>query len=197
MRKMAILFWLVLPIVAMAYHKGPGQKRLQWDEAADLIQAAEQHAAAEQWVDAVQNYEKALLLLDDSRRHLAWNVRLERARCQMFAKQLPLAHQDLQILAEEVQADPSASGELLARTRDALANSRYYMTWLMRLEGEPKSVWEPEIEAARQTYRLLAEESMSAGQVNNTKRYREDLEATIRLARMDLSDLQGLPIPNQ
>ena len=46
---------------------------------------------------------------------------------------------------------------LLADARGALANAQYYTTWLMRLEGLPREEWQPEIEASRQNYKLLAE----------------------------------------
>jgi hypothetical protein len=62
------------------------------------------------------------------------------------------------------------------------------------LEGEPPDVWEPEIEGARQNYRLLAEQ---AGDSAAAMSYQEDLEAAVRLARMDLSELQGLNLPRQ
>jgi len=71
------------------------------------------------------------------------------------------------------------------------------MTWLMRLEGLDATKWEPEIESARQNYRLLAETSDTTGKVTEAKKHQENLEAAIRLARLDLSDLQGLPLPNQ
>jgi hypothetical protein len=71
------------------------------------------------------------------------------------------------------------------------------MTWLMRLEGQPRERWEREIEASRQTYRLLAEQSERCGNVEAAKKNREDLESAIRLARLDLGELQGLPLPSQ
>ena len=84
--------------------------------------------------------------------------------------------------------------KLLTEARSTLANSQYYMTWLMRLEGYGQEVWEPEIEAARQTYKLLAEQ---AADPKERQRHQEDLEAAVRLARMDLGELQGLPLPSQ
>src|SRR5262249_43225614 len=110
---------------------------------------------------------------------------------------LPGAHEDLKGLVEELKEDPNAEAQVLAEARTALAGSQYYMTWLMRLEGQPREVWEPEIEAARQTYRLLAEQSAAKGDSGNAKKHQEDLESAIRLARMDLSELQGLPLPSQ
>jgi hypothetical protein len=78
-----------------------------------------------------------------------------------------------------------------------MANSQYYITWLMRLEGHTQEVWEPEIETARQTYKLLAEQAQAKGDTTAVKKHTEDLEAAIRLARMDLGELQGLPLPSQ
>jgi hypothetical protein len=59
----------------------------------------------------------------------------------------------------------------------------------MRLVGLSADEWEPEIERARQTYRLLTEQAESAGNQIAVKRYREDLESAIRLARLDVGEL--------
>ena len=64
----------------------------------------------------------------------------------------------------------------------------------MRLEGVSRAEWEPEIEAARQHYALLEN---GAGSVADKGRYQYDLASAIRLARMDLTELQGLPLPSQ
>ncbi|MEZ5325083.1 MAG: hypothetical protein R3F19_08460 [Verrucomicrobiales bacterium] len=124
-------------------------------------------------------------------------VRLAKANAQMLAHQLPDAHQDLGVLVEEMTEDQSADPQVLQEARSAHANSQYYLTWLMRLEGVGKETWGPEIEAARQTYRLLAEDAVKSGDAAFGKKVSEDLESTIRLARMDLGELQGLPLPNQ
>jgi hypothetical protein len=71
------------------------------------------------------------------------------------------------------------------------------MTWLMRLEGQSPVVWEPEIEAARQTYKMLAERADRKGDSKTAQTHRDDLEAAIRLARMDLAELQALPLKSQ
>jgi hypothetical protein len=97
---------------------------------------------------------------------------------------------------DELQEDPGADPAVLAEARSTLANAQYYMTWLMRLEGEPRDVWEPEIEAARQNYRLLAEQADRQGNSQRARKCQEDLEAAVRLARMDLGELQGLPLPS-
>jgi hypothetical protein len=115
----------------------------------------------------------------------------------MLVEQLPVAHEELKGLVDDLTADPTADPKLLAEAQSALANSQYYLTWLMRLEGKPPEEWEPEIESARQTWRRLAEQAAADGQETEAQRCREDLEAAIRLARMDLKELQGLPLPSQ
>ena len=79
---------------------------------------------------------------------------------------------------------------VVERVQEKLADAKYYMTWRMRLEGLPQEEWEPEIESARQHFRLLAEKGSASNE-----RYQEKLESSIRLARMDLTELQGQPLP--
>ena len=197
MRKFILLTWLMLPVMAGAYHYGPGQERLLLDDVAGVLAEADALAAAELWHDAEQKYEEALKLLPANKVHEQRRIRLERAKAQMFVSKLPVAHKDLQGLVDEMKEDKEADAKLLAEARAALANSQYYMTWLMRLEGQPRERWEPEIEASRQTFRLLAEQSEKTGDRKASKKNREDLESSIRLARMALTDLQGLLLPSQ
>ena len=114
-----------------------------------------------------------------------------------MASELPAASQDLKSLVDEMVEDPQADPNMLAEARSALANSQYYRTWLMRLEGQPKEAWEPEIESARQIYKMLVAEADKSFDQESRKKNQEDLESAIRLARMDLKDLQGLPLPSQ
>ena len=199
MRKIAILVWCLLPIAALAYHLGPGQQQMVLDNAGDALAQAEKYAADEEWSKAVVAYDLALNNLAAEDADASRRIRLEKAKAQMLAAQLPAASTDLKSLVDEMVAetgDPQSTVDekVLAEARSALANSQYYRTWLMRLEGLPKEVWEPEIESARQTYKLLAESAVDDA---TEQQYKEDLESTIRLARMDLSDLQGLPLPSQ
>ena len=197
MRAFLIVVRLMIPVLVGAYHYGPGQERLRLDDAAGFVAQAQCHAAAEQWAEAEAAYEAALKLLPAERLTESRRLRLERAKAQMLAKKLPAANQELQNLVAELRDDPAADAKVLAEARSALANSQYYLTWLMRLEGLAKEAWEPEIEASRQTYRLLAEQSESAGDAKTAKKHRDDLESAVRLARMDLTELQGLPLPSQ
>lgn len=197
MRKILFLVWILLPVPVVAYHLGPGQDRITLDDVSILLSVADANAANQKWAEAVDSYNLALTLLPKEKVAENRLIRLERAKAQMWVKQLPQAHKDLKSLVDEMQDDKNADPKVLTSARAALANSQYYMTWLMRLEGQPKEEWQPEIEAARQTFRLLAETAKKKGDAKAVKKNKEDLESSIRLARMNLTDLQGLPLPSQ
>ena len=197
MRKFALAIWLMLPILVGAYHYGPGQEKLKLDQTSSLLSQADSFAQQENWREAVTTYESALALLPKGHDDVRQRVRLERAKAMMLCAKLPAANSELTMLVDELQQKKNVDAKVLDETRAALANSQYYRTWLMRLEGLPRSEWEPEIDAARQTYKMLASQSDVAGQSENTKRHQQDLESVIKLARMDLSDLQGIPLPSQ
>jgi hypothetical protein len=197
MRKGLLAVWVLLPVGAWAYHEGPGQDALALDDAAALLEKAHAAALEGDWAVAVESYGEALASLPAERQAELRRIRLERAKAQMLAHQLPAAHADLAALVSELQGDRNADVGVLAAARDALAQAQYYMTWLMRLEGRPREDWEPEIDGARQLYALLAEQAEAAGDEQAAARARADLESAVRLARMELKDLQGLPIPSQ
>jgi hypothetical protein len=198
LRILLLTGWLVLPAVGFFWHvSAGGHEQRTLDVVAGHIAAAEQAVAKEDYAAAVTAYEAALRELPKSRVAEGRKLRLEKAKAQMLARQLPEAHADLKGLVDELTADPAADPKLLAEARSTLANSQYYITWLMRLEGMSPGEWEPEIEAARQAYKLLAEDAEKRGDAPAAKKHREDLESAIRLARMDLGELQGLPLPSQ
>jgi hypothetical protein len=197
MRTFLLVAWLMVPVIVGAWHYGPGQEHMLLDDVASVLKQADQYVAQQEWAEAVDRYDEALRMLPAENTRESRRIRLERAKAQMFARKLPEANADLKILVDELKEDEGAHPRLLAEARDALANSQYYMTWLLRLEGQPRDLWEPEIEASRQTYRLLAEHADAKGDAESAKKHREDLESAIRLARMDLSELQGLPLPSQ
>jgi hypothetical protein len=202
---------MLLPVIAGAYHWGPGQERLRDDR----IEAAIEHAklaalvarttgalkgdaaAKSLWSDADAAYGEALDLVGDKHADVARALRLERDKAQMLCSKLPDARHDLEQLVDDLQADPNTDPALLNDARGSLANAQYYTTWLMRLEGAPREEWEPEIEASRQNYKLLAEQSEHSATPEATKKIAEDLEAAVRLERMNISELQGLPLPSQ
>lgn len=197
MKKSLLAAWLILPIGAWAYHEGPGQDRMALDDVDALLEDA--HDAVQQgvWGEAVGLYEEALGLLPGDRIAEGRRIRLELCKARMNASGLPVARADLEEMVGDLSGDPDADPELLAEARSALANAQYYMTWLMRLEGLTRERWEPEIEAARQTFALLAEQAEEQGDEKLAMERREDLESAVHLLRMDLQELQGLPLPGQ
>ncbi len=211
MRKPLFMLWSLLPLIGLGYHFGPGQDALRHDRAAAAIVRAEiaasqaravaandgDAAAKANWAEAEDAYSEAIAALGKDKTAEVRALRLERSKAQMFLGKLPEVRRDLEALVGEVAADPSADPRLLSGARDALANAHYYVTWLMRLEGLQREVWEPEIEASRQTYRLLAEDAERRGDLASAKTAQENLESAVRLARMELKDLQGLPLPSQ
>ena len=190
--------WLLLGVAgAVAHYFGPGVDRQKLDVAARHIRAAEIAAVAQDYNKAIEEYDAALKALPGGRTAEARKIRLEKAKAQMLARQLPDAHAELRTLVDELTAEPNADPQALAEAKSTYANSQYYMTWLMRLEGLARDQWEPEIEAARQAYKMLAEEAEKRGDTAAAKKHGEDLEAAIRMERMELSELQGLPLPSQ
>ncbi len=197
MRVLMLVLWLLIPVGAFAYHLGPGQSDMKRDQAALLLADADAFASAKKWSEAEPLFKAALELLPDDAIETNRAVRLELAKCQLLNKGLPQANEDLKVLVDELEQDPNANPELLADTRMALANSQYYITWLMRLEGRPESDWKPEITSSQQIYRLLAEESTENADEEMISIRKEDLESAVKLARMDIGELQGLPLPSQ
>jgi tetratricopeptide (TPR) repeat protein len=198
MRKILLVGWLVLPVGAWAYHEGPGQDRVAL-EATDGVMAAAHLAASDgDWKLAIREYEAALESLpkdpDAYDARIAQRLQIELNKARMQSQGLIEARDELATLVEQMQAEDGADPELLRDARQALARAQFYKTWLMRLEGLDRKVWEPEIEAARQNWRLLAEQAVSESE---KALHQEDLEAAVRLARMEMEDLQGLPLPSE
>jgi hypothetical protein len=155
------------------------------------IAAARALEVSENWQGAFDAWTAALAALPPEKSGPRHQVRLAQARARMFTGELPEAIQDLETLLTDSQ---SAGGDaaLAREVRATLAGAQYYAGWLMRLESAPADEWLLPVESARQHFRLLAEQAPSGEQA---AAFEKNLEATIRLARMDLSELEGLPLP--
>src|SRR5207253_113809 len=128
MRMLVLLGWLMVPVLFGAYHYGPGQEKLRLDDVAGVLAEADRLAAGRQWEAAVSRYEAALTMLPEGRADDARRIRLQRAKVQMFAHQLPEANAALRELVDQMQDDKSANPKLRDEAREALANAQYYMT---------------------------------------------------------------------
>src|SRR5262245_52936335 len=135
MRTLVLLGWLMVPVLFGAYHYGPGQEKLRLDDASGVLAEADRLAAGEQWEAAAAKYQEALTMLPEGRVDDARRIRLRRAQVQIFARQLPEANAELRELVDQLQDDKTADPKVRDLAREALANTQYYMTWLMRLEG--------------------------------------------------------------
>lgn len=197
MRRFMLLAWMLLLPLGGLYHLVAGPHHREMDTIGNSLAQARQFTLADRWDDAVVEFESALEAIPEDLPREARGVRLELAQAKMNASKLPEAHAELKALLDELLADETSDKRQELEVRESLANSQFYMTWLMRLEGLPAESWEPEIESARQNYRLLAEKAEAAGRAAAAKSQKENVEASIRLARLDLTDLQGLPLPNQ
>lgn len=197
MRNILLVGWLMLPIGAWAYHEGPGQDLLALEDADAVIQEAQEAVAAGEHELAVTLYTDALARLpkdvDERDERLVQRLQIELNKARMQSSGLPTARDELETLVEQLQEGDDADPAILRDARQALAQAQFYTTWLMRLEGLDRTRWEPEIEAARQNWRLLAEQARGDEKV----RHQEDLEAAVRLARLEMEDLQGLPLPSE
>jgi hypothetical protein len=197
MKILILTLWCLVPIGLLAYHYGPGKQGLSLDSTSELLEEARAHTTSGNPVKTIAALERALVALPKDRTHEAREIRLEIAKARMTNAGLPEAREELAALVEEINADPQAPATLRDDALASLASARFYMTYLMKLEGLPDSEWEPEIEAARQERKLLVQRATQAGNTAAATRHADDLESAIRLARMEPEELYGLAIPKQ
>lgn len=186
--------WLATPVVWASWHFGPGQDYQKRDRADAALVLAKQSVAGGNFEAALKHFDEALTALPAADRVQAQRIRLARCQALLEGGGLPQAHDQLISLVEDLDSDREADREVVNGARESLAKAKYYLTWLMRLEGFTRDVWEPEIESARQHFRLLAESGASGDAI---RRYQQGLESAIRLGRMELTELQGLPLPSE
>ena len=192
MRKFLAVLWLMIPIALVAYHFGPGQVKLARDRASRHIATARAAESRDDWRAAEAAYREALASLPEIDVDARLATRLAHAKTRPYLGQLPEAMADVESILDDALRD-SRDGALQEEIRAAAGQMHYHVAWLMRLEGAEPEEWTEETEAARQHFRLLSEKSNHGDREGHQK----NLEATIRLARMDLSELKGLPLPKE
>jgi hypothetical protein len=197
MRILLIIAWLFVGLGAVIYHYGPGQEKLEMDRIDSVLELARSNVSLENYKEAIPLFDQVMGELPIEKQDLAYRVQLEKAKAQMQSAKLPEARVSLETLLTELRGSENPNQQLISETQNSLANAQYYRTWLMRLEGLPEEAWKPEIESARQHFTQINEQSVAAGDMEAATKAAEDLESAVRLARMDLQDLQGLPLPNQ
>ncbi len=197
MRIILVIAWLFVGLAGVIFHLGPGRDQAKLDRLDLILREAQHSVDTHQWATAVEKFDLALAEIPSDKAQQARQVILEKAKAQMMSKNLPLARQTLEQVLSDARKDPTSEPAFVAEIESTLASSQYYMTWLMRLEGLAKEAWLPEIESARQHYTQVAQIGKDLGDIELVRRGQEDVEASVRLARMDLNELQGLPLPSQ
>ena len=165
MRTLVLLGWLMVPVVFGRLSLRARARRscgsTTWRES---LAEADRLAAAEQWQAASTRYERGP----------GAAARGPGRRCPPHPAQTRQGPDVRPPVARGQRRAPGSgrpdAGRQDRPTRSSATRparpwptSQYYMTWLMRLEGLSADEWEPEIESARQTYRLLAEQAEAAG----------------------------------
>ena len=135
MKTAFFLTWLALPVGWLGWHYGPGQDSLKLD-ASD--RAAQQAMAADFTEDQLKAWDAAIAALPKSATAQARRLRLARCNALANGSQLPQARRELETFYSEMKDDPSAEAAVLEGAQEELAGAKYYMTWLMRLEGLPQ-----------------------------------------------------------
>jgi hypothetical protein len=169
---------------------------LSRDRAAKQIALAKAAEARDQWKLAEACYRQALQDLPTQDVDVRLAARLAHAKTRMYLGELPEAMADVESLLQDALRD-SDDLKLQNQIRTTAGSMHYWVAWLMRLEGAEKDEWTEQTECARQYFRMLAEDAVAGGDSSNADSHQKNLEATIRLARMDLSELKGLPLPKE
>jgi hypothetical protein len=194
MRKPWILLWCLVPVGAVAWHFGPGQRWLAADVAGEALQRAQAAEAAGDWESAAAGYGAALESLPVGNALTRERLQLAEARAAVRSGELVEGEDSLEKLLAELDVEGRSADAIGTAARHELASAGYYTAWLMRLEGATADEWKPEAERARQQFRLLAEQ-LKAIAGPEGRAAQENLEATIRLEQMDLSELIARPLP--
>ena len=156
MRIILATLWLLVPLGFAAYHYGPGQEQVKLDHTEVFLAQARSAVQDKNWNSAIESYQKALAKLPKENKETSMRIQLEIAKAKMQNSGLPEAREDLAELISQLNEDTTISSELKEETLSTLANARYYMTYLMKLEGLPAEEWEPEIRVRNGPYTTLA-----------------------------------------
>jgi hypothetical protein len=189
--------WAIVPVAVFALHMGTGQELMARDRAGSHLKAAIAAEEAEDYATAAEEYAAAKNELPEIAKAERARLALAEARARIYTDHLVEGESQLETLLTEQLALPDPDNKLINETRDALGTAAYFTAWQMRLEGAPADEWKPETEKARQQFRLLAETAQTSNDKELADAATKNDEQVIRLERMDLSELQGLPLPKK
>jgi tetratricopeptide (TPR) repeat protein len=194
-RNLAILAWL-LPVAGIGYyHFSKGASGVLMEKADRLQRQAVAREKAGAWGEAAKLYDEAAAIIPANKHKLEKAGVVGRAaRAKMRDGEIELALLDLKSALAELPPGPK-SDPLERDLRYSLAETEYYAAWILRLENQPRAKWFPHATCARQNLRFLAEDpGLPAAERTGHAR---DMEAVIRLTRLDIEELKKLPLPEQ
>ena len=196
MKKLTLFFWLLLPLPVVVWHYGPGQKWLARDQAHALIQGAQQRETEKKWGDAETLYREAMDKVRSTEPELKTRLDLALVRTRYRQGGAVEAIDGIDALISDAKFGQQPT-ELKQEARELAGRIHYHAAWVMRLEGAQKDLWMEEAELSRQNFRMLSEETLTAGQTNYSSLQQTNLESAVKLQRMGLVDLMAKPLPEE
>jgi hypothetical protein len=196
MKRLFLFFWLLLPLPVVVWHYGPGQKWFARDQAHTLIQRAQKFEAERKWAEAEPLYREAAgkVRNEDPKLKTLLDIALVRQRYRQGGAVESIDMIDSVISDAKFHQQPA---EIQREARELAGRIHYHAAWVMRLEGAQKDLWMEEAELSRQNFRLLSEETLSAGKAGYSQLQQTNLESSVRLQRMGLVDLMAKPLPEE
>ena len=101
-KKLLFTVWLLVPIVVLAFHYGPGQKGVAREEVASKIKTAQEAEAVQDWRSAMTAYEAAIAILPGDQKTVRFKLQHAHAHARMFSGELPEAIGELEGLLGEM-----------------------------------------------------------------------------------------------
>lgn len=196
MKRGLLLLWILIPLPVVVWHFGAGQEWMARDRAHALLTKAGQAEARQAWPEAEALYKEAADQVKGFEPTV--KTRLEIAMARTRYRQGGAV--DSIDLINRVISDanfPRQPEALQREARELAGRIHYYAAWVLRLEGAQRDLWMEEAELARQNFRMLSEQTLSAGLTNYSLLQQTNLEASVRLQRMSLTELMGRPLPEE
>ncbi|HIA27188.1 MAG TPA: hypothetical protein EYN79_03575 [Planctomycetes bacterium] len=189
--KLLWTIWAVIPVLLAIWWFGPGQELQARSRVASTVELAITASNEGDWQQAAELFGQAIVEAPiDSLESNRW-LRLRASHAEFMSGNTWNGIAGMEEVLDEIKdVDPDLARDARAR----IATAQYFATWKLRLEGAESAVWKPEAEKARQHFRLLAEGAEARG-ASESEDLKQNVESVIWLERMDLAELQALPLP--
>lgn len=189
MKKWLFLVWLLLPVVLVSYHFGPGQTALAYRQAQTHLTEARVLEQSGHYEEAIDAYQAALATLpaldaeDASSNVQRDQLRLAQVRLRFQLGRLAETLDSLNVLVDEVERQHEDRSPLANDVRDLLGRVHFQAMVALRLESAEEAVWKRHWELSRQNFRVLAERT--TGDRNQLDR--QNLEVVIKSADLPVT----------